>query len=121
MLTENLIHLSLRVEHSHILFANHYHTIVLFYGIIHYQSGLVWRNTLTGHYLIAYKTVSAISSYIPVDQVLDSTQVGYDNRWAPGSYKHLVPIGLGLCKCQDGRSGNLVCFETHQRTIDIKE
>ena len=62
-----------------------------------------------------------IDSRMSVDQVLDSTQVGYDNRWAPGSYKHLVPIGLGLCKSQDGRSWNLVCLETHQRTVDIKE
>ena len=96
LLAENPVHLAMRVKHSDILFAYDNQSVVLLPCVVHHQTGRLVGNVLTPHHLVAHKAQGTIDGHIAVNQMLDSPQIGDNQRRTPGSYEHLMPIGLGL-------------------------
>ena len=81
-LTENAIHITRRVEYSHVLSSHHNETIPLSLRILHTRHHILFVDWLTADDFIAHKTQSTIRGDITVDKMFDSPQVSNNNRWA---------------------------------------
>ena len=82
---------------------------------------MILGNGLAAHQLVTYIAQGAIGGDIAVDEVLDGSQIGDNDRWAPRGDIHSGTVGLGLRQCKDGGRRNLVGLKTHQRSVDVEK
>ena len=120
-LPEYPVHLAMRVEHSHVALAYNDKPIVVILGIAHHRMNLFGSNLPAPDHLVANEAQCAIDGHIPINQVLDVSEIGDDQRWSPRGDEHLMAIGLGLGQSQNRRGRNLVGIETHQRPVNIEK
>ncbi len=121
LLTEDTVHIAYRVKNRHILLSYRYQSIAFLPGIIGHQSRGISRNRMTRHHFVTHKTEGTVGRHITVNQMLNGSQVSYNNRWTACSDKHLMTIGLGLSQGKNRRRGYCVSVETHECSVYIKK
>ena len=119
--TEYSVNLALRIKHGYILLTNNYHTVVLLLCIANQRQHILLRDILAPNHFIAHETEGTVDGDVAVDQVLDGSQIGDDERRPACGDKHLMTVSLCLGERKNGRCGNLMGLETHQRAVNIEE
>ena len=120
-LTEDAIDVAPGINDRHVLTANDDEAVAFLLAVLHAGHHVVLGNGLTCDHLVAHIAQRAIGGDVTVDEVLNSAQIVDDQRWTACGDIHPRTVGLGLCQREDGRRGNLVRLETHQRAVNIKE
>ena len=79
------------------------------------------KTLVAGHRQDAFALVGTVGGDISVDEVLDSAQIGENQRRTARCDIHSRTVGLGLCQRKDGRCRNPVRLETYECAVDVEE
>ena len=101
LLAEDAVDIALGIVDGDIALANDNQPVATGNGITGDEAGRISGNGVTGYRLIAHETEGAVGGDVAVDEVLDGTEVGNDNRRPARRYKHTMSVGLSLRQRED--------------------